>query len=210
MSERRALYWNSSCFICFLNREEEVRRTICEDILQHAKNGNIELWTSTWTIVEVIRPKRHGSAPLPEWAIKAIAAVPDAEAELEVLWRRYQSSDPAVKLTPQQIQKIQDMFEWPFVKKINLDERVAQKAVELSRNFGLKPADSVHAASAILKRVSALQRWDRDFDKVKSLVAVEDPVRISNQGALPLRTGPIPEDFENDAGQKHNPQANRK
>jgi hypothetical protein len=108
------------------------------------------------------------------------------------------SSDPVTKLTAHQIEMIQAMFEWPFIYRINVDERVAKKAVELARDFGLKPADSVHAAAAILKKVSALQRWDRDFDKVKHLIPVEEPKQISDQQVIAdfKRLGPAPEDFE--------------
>ena len=152
MSEAQKLYWDSSCFICFLNKNEADRRVICEDILTHARNRSVEIWTSTWSIIEVVRPKRHGSAPLPRWAAKAIEAVkkefPNAPGELETLWKRYQSNDPSTKLTPEQIEKIQGMFEWDFVKKVNCDERVATRAVELARDYGLKPADSVHARAA--------------------------------------------------------------
>jgi predicted nucleic acid-binding protein len=206
MIEQKGVYWDSSCFICFLNRREASRRHACEDVLRHAQMGAIELWTSTWTIVEVIRPKRHGAAPLPAWVDKVIESVPEAQGELERLWTRYQSSDPAIKLTAAQILEIQKMFEWPFIQKINLDERIAKKAVELARDLGLKPADSVHAASAILnKRISALQRWDRDFDKVKHLIAVEEPHQISAQHTISdfTRIGPAPEDFE-DAKEQHN------
>ena len=159
------------------------------------------MWTSTWSIVEVIRPKRHGSAPLPPWAIKAIEAVkvdfPQIETDLPTLWKRFQSNDPATKLTPEQIEKIQKMFEWDFIKKINLDEPVANKAVELARKYGLEPADSVHAASAIIRKVPVLQRWDRDFDKVKHLIEVKEPKYITQEGPLfAAPVGPTPEDFE--------------
>jgi hypothetical protein len=47
--------------------------------------------------------------------------------------------------------------------------------------------------------VSALQRWDRDFDKVKHLINVEEPKRISDQQVIGdfTRIGPSPEDIEN-------------
>lgn len=204
MNESQKRYWDSSCFICFLNKDEEDRRMICEDNLKHAKSGAIQIWTSTWTIVEVVRPKRHGSAPLPDWAGKAIEAIekehPNAKQELETLWRRYQSNDPATKLTPEQIEKIQGMFEWNFIRKINLDERVATKAVSLCRDYGLKPADAVHAASALVAKVSVLQRWDRDFEKVKALITVEEPNRMSAQDDLFSNSaiGPAPSDFESE------------
>lgn len=205
MSNSKQIYWDSSCFICFLNKGtvEVERRKICEDVLRHARNGGIEIWTSTWTITEVIRPKRPGSAPMPEWALKAIEAIkkefPAAQDELQALWRRYQVAEPATKLTTPQIEKIHSMFEWPFIKLVNLDERVAREAVKLSRSYGLKPADSVHAASAVLKKVEVLQKWDRDFDKVKSLIRVEEPQWITSQTSLidtiEMMT-PKPEDFE--------------
>jgi len=52
------LYWDTSIFLCFLNRDEEVRRHVCEDILQHASMDTVRILTSSYTIVEVIRPKR--------------------------------------------------------------------------------------------------------------------------------------------------------
>jgi predicted nucleic acid-binding protein len=167
-----------------LNPDEMARRAICEDVLKHADLGTIEIWISTWVIVEVIRPKRPGTAPLPAWAIKAIEKVPEAKSQIEELWRRFQSSPPAQKLTPQQIAKIQAMFQWPFLRKVYVDERVANKAVELARDFGLKPGDSIHGASAILSKCDVLQKWDRDYDRIKHLIPVEEPTMISLQQSL--------------------------
>jgi predicted nucleic acid-binding protein len=196
----KKIYWDTSCFICFLNPDEKERRLICEDILRHAEQGEIEIWISTWVIVEVIRPKKPGSEPLPIWADKAIKAVPEADQPLRELWSRYQRSAPITKLTDEQTLKIRAMFEWPFLKKIYVDERVAEKAVELSRQFGLKPGDSVHVASAIIGKCSSLQKWDKDFEKVKSLITIEEPVRITPQRTLfekSIPIGPEPSDFKN-------------
>jgi predicted nucleic acid-binding protein len=199
MSSARRIYWDSSCFICFLNKEEKDRRLICEDILQHAEAGKIEIWISTWVIVEVIRPKKPGNVPLPEWAVAAIAAVPKSQVPLEELWARYQRSSPTQKLTALEIAQIQGMFDWPFLKKMHVDERVAKKAVEIARDYGLKPGDAVHAASALfVPNCSTIQRWDKDFDKVKGLIPVEDPQMISAQQKFDIVTGigPRPEEFE--------------
>lgn len=180
----KKIYWDTSCFICFLNPDENEPRAICEDILRHAELGELEIWISTWVIVEVIRPKRPGDAALPPWAIKAIKAVTEAEQPINDLWKRYQKALPTPKLTEAQIAKIQGMFEWPFVKKIYLDERVAQRAVELSRQFGLKSGDAVHVSSAIIGKCDLLQVWDKDFDRVKHIITVEEPARLSLQGGL--------------------------
>jgi predicted nucleic acid-binding protein len=200
MSNPRKLYWDSSCFICFLNKDEKARRLICEDILQQANAGEVEIWYSMWVIVEVVRPKKPGNAPMPEWAKKAIKAVPEAAIPLEDLWKRQQRSSPSQKLTPAQILKMQGMFQWPFLKPIYIDQRVADKAVEIARDKGLRPGDAIHAAAAILAKCDVIQRWDRDYEKVSDLIPNEEPQRISPQGVLDLTQtiGPTPEDFEDD------------
>ena len=166
---------------------------------RNAERAVVEIWTSTYTIVEVIRPKRHGSAPLPAWAIRALKLVekefPQAELEMETLWKRYQANDPSTKLTPEQIDKIQAMFEWSFIKLIDLNQLIADEAVKLCRDYGLKTADAIHAASAkSMRGEKILQRYDRDFDKVRHLVSVEEPQQISPQASL-FTGAPKPEDF---------------
>jgi predicted nucleic acid-binding protein len=56
---KRRIYWDTSIFLCFLNRDEQDRSKICEDVLQHAAMDEVVILTSTYTIVEVIRPKRR-------------------------------------------------------------------------------------------------------------------------------------------------------
>lgn len=183
MSEPRKLYWDSSCFISYLNENERERREICEDILEHARNNAVEIWTSTFTIVEVIRPRWQVAAPLPEWAVKAIEAVedefPEARSELETLWRRHQSANAAARMTAEEIELVSAMFEWEYIQLIEVSEPIANMAVKLARDCGLKAADSIHAASAIGRKVDVIQRWDRDFSKVSHLITVEDPKMIS-------------------------------
>jgi len=167
MTRLDVLYWDTSVFLCFLNKVETERREICEDILRNAKAGKVRLLTSTYTIAEVIRPKSK--------------SIPGAS-----------------RLTADQIQKIEGMFRWKWIQKIDVDQRVAFKAVELARDYDLLPADAVHAASAILENVTILQQWDRDFCKVAQLISVQEPKMISKQPALPgtpRPIGPRPEDF---------------
>jgi predicted nucleic acid-binding protein len=69
------IYWDTSIFLCFLNRDEQERSKICEDILQHAAMDELLIVTSTYTIVEVIRPKRRSiptSRPLTPQQIEKI------------------------------------------------------------------------------------------------------------------------------------------
>lgn len=56
---KRRIYWDTSIFLCFLNKDEEARGKVCEDVLQHAAMDEVHIVTSTYTIVEVIRPKKR-------------------------------------------------------------------------------------------------------------------------------------------------------
>lgn len=68
---------------------------------------------------------------------------------------------------------------------IRIDQRVAKLAVEIQRDYNLKPADSMHAASAlIVKDIAVLQAWDRDYDKIKHLIKVDKPQFVSPAGPL--------------------------
>ncbi len=166
---KRRIYWDTSIFLCFLNRDEVERGKICEDVLQHAAMEEVLILTSTYTLVEVIRPKR-------------------------------QSLPASQRLTPKQIETIKGMFRWPFIQTIELDDRVALYASDLARDHGLLPADSVHAASAILWKAEVLQAWDRDFSSISHLIPVEQPQLISKQlkleGTERSRIAPSPDDFE--------------
>lgn len=164
MADIPRLYWDTSVFLCLINKDETTRRAICEEILKHAREGRTVICTSMYTIVEVIRPKgiKH---PTP--------------------------------LTPAQVAILEGMFKWPFLKKYQVDETLALKAAQLSRETGLKPADAIHAATAIAAGCDVLHRWDRDFDKVKDRIKVEEPKFLTS---LPLldraQVGPALGDLE--------------
>ena len=153
-SQVHKIYWDSTAFICFLKKMEGERRKICEDVLYHARDGKVLLFTSTFTVAEVIRPQIG-----------------------EALGTRLISCE--------EIAEIQAMFQWPWIKKVDLDQRVARKAVELERDYGLGTADSIHAASAIIAQVDVLQHWERrdEFGKISRLIAVEQP-RMLTYGAV--------------------------
>jgi hypothetical protein len=81
---------------------------------------------------------------------------------------------------------------------IELSEPIAFKAVELALDYGLRPADSLHAASAIFRRVDELQRWERAYSKVAGLIPVDDPKQISAQANM-FASAPRPEHFSGEA-----------
>jgi predicted nucleic acid-binding protein len=188
MSNPLRLYWDTSVFLSVLNGEAG-RADICKDILKNGDLGNVKILTSVWTIVEVVRPKKPGTAAMPVWAEKAIKSVekdhPEAQQQLEMLWRRHQSDEVIPKLTSAQISKIQGMFfGWKFLTLIRVDQHIAQRAVEIQRDYNLKAGDSIHAASAESAGLDELQKWDKDFKKVAHLVNVTEPSYVSPAGPL--------------------------
>ena len=193
----RRVYWDTSCFVSYLSgdhEQESERALICADILKHAQNDDIQLWTSVWTIVETIRPKEaHKPLPLPAWsnALKitdklGVLQYPNAIAELEKIWNYYiRHTVPSRKLPPEITNKIQGMFAWRFIKKVQIVPTIAEKAAEIARDYNMKAADSIHVASALAVKCEVIHRWDRDFKKTDLLIPSEEPKRMSAQNLLP-------------------------
>jgi predicted nucleic acid-binding protein len=199
MSDFRKLYWDTTCFICFLNdsEHERERHYVCEDIMQHCERGNVEIWTSSITLAEVIRPRdKFIPKPFPTWVEPILEKVPLVEQQLRALWDFHTlKTRPSRALTAEQLAGIQQLLHPDRIKTIQVDDRIAGMAVDISRKHGLKPVDAIHAASAIalhkLKRIEVLQHWDKDYDQIGGLMPVENPSRISSQGGFKEFIKPI-------------------
>jgi hypothetical protein len=137
------------------------------------ERGNVEIWTSSITIAEVIRPRESFiPAPLPNWASPALKKFPSIEPRLRLLWDFYsQRTRPTRTLSDAEIKGIKQLVNPNRIRTIQVDDKIANAAVDLSRTVGLKPVDAIHAASAIalhkLKKIEVLQYWDKDYEKVK-------------------------------------------
>jgi predicted nucleic acid-binding protein len=194
----RKVYWDTSCFIAFLSgvHPDEVERSlICEDLLKYARNDEIEIWTSTWTIVETIRPKENRKpSPIPLWAelLKSVDEKgnllhPAASGEFEKIWSYYQRNTCPTRILPEeQANKIRLMFEWPWVRKIQVIPAIAHRAAEIARSHNMKPGDALHVASALFRNCEVLQHWDRHFERTDDLIPSRNPTRLSPQNLLPL------------------------
>jgi predicted nucleic acid-binding protein len=191
------VYWDSSCFISLLSsqhQQESERALICADVLKHAQNDDIQIWTSVWTIVETIRPKEeYKPLPLPIWsnALKLTDKngnfqYPTALSELEKYWNYFnRHTMPSRVLSQDQAKKIQGMFAWPFIKMVQIVPTIAEEAAEIARTHNMKAADSIHVASALAVKCGVIHRWDRDFKKTDALISSEEPKRMSAQTLLP-------------------------
>lgn len=196
MSTTTRVYWDSSCFISLLNRDSEPERhEICSDILNHAKDDRIEIWTSCWTIAETIRPREQFVLePLPEWSThldkvdeKGKPVYPGARAQLEMIWEYYYRNRRRSKLlSPEESLKIKQMFAWRWVRKILVHPSLAARASDISRDTGVKPSDALHVASAIHRNCAVIHRWDHHFEKTDHLIPSVEPEMLSVPPLPPL------------------------
>ena len=186
---RKRFYWDTTCFISYLSSSTEWKRqSICVDVLDHARAGDIEIWTSCWTIVETIRPRdKYTSQALPEWSRAlgqkdedGLLLYPDAQRELQAIWTFYKrNTTPSRLLSEDQAEKIKQVFAWPWIKKIQVVPTIAMRASEIARSHNVKPADSLHIASALSRQCDYIHRFDRDFQKTDDLIPSLEPTRIS-------------------------------
>jgi predicted nucleic acid-binding protein len=195
----KKVYWDTSIFISYLSSThpaEVARAEIAEDILKHARAGDLEVWTSVWTIVETIRPKSvvPENFPLPIWAGLLNAAdkdgallQPTASVDFAKIWTYFKRNTLPARLIPEaDAQKIKDMFDWPWIKKIDIVPAISHRAAEIARAHNMKGGDSLHVASALHRQCEVLQRWDRDYQKTNDLIPSQDPERMSSQASLGL------------------------
>jgi predicted nucleic acid-binding protein len=192
----KKIYWDTSCFISYLSGihpEELARSLICEDVLKHARNEEIEIWTSVYTIVETIRPKAiYQPEPVPLWAdllntkdSKGNIIHPEASSEFDKIWNYYKRNTlPTRLLSEDQALKIKQMFDWSWIRKIQVIPVIAHRAAEIARSHNMKAADSLHVASALHKNCDVIYRWDRDYSRTDTLIPSQDPVRLTPQNLL--------------------------
>ena len=198
MPKVKRIYWDSSIFITFLSDthpQEKIRAAIAEDILKHARSKEVEIWTSAWTVVEVIRPHPvvPDNFPLPRWAHLLEAKNPDdsviypkAAAHFKLIWEYHQRhTQPQRLISEKDADAIKQMFDWPWLKLIDVVPAVAHRAAEIMRNYNMKAGDSIHVASAVYRQCEVLHRWDRDFQKTDSIIQSADPERMTPQDLLP-------------------------
>jgi predicted nucleic acid-binding protein len=194
----KKFYWDTSCFVSYLSAthpDELARSLVCADVLKHAQNDQIEIWTSVWTIVETIRPKvMYKPVPLPRWAEmlngtneKGAIVHPEAMSQFDDIWTYYKRNTLPARLLPEdQALRIKQMFDWPWIRKIQVSPAISHRAVEIARSHNMKAGDAIHVASALYRNCDVLHRWDRDYRRTDSLIQSQDPTRMSPQSLLSL------------------------
>lgn len=194
------VYWDASCFIGLISGDqpsEAPRASICEDILHNARNDQILIFTSVWTIAETVRPKSLPEVfPLPDWAQLLDAknkegelVFPTATEEFSKLWAYFKKGTAPSRILPEdQATKIRLMFDWKWIRLVQVTPAIAHRAVEIARQHNMKPGDATHVATALNRDCELIHRWDKDFSRTDSLIPSKSPewMSVQAQPTLPL------------------------
>jgi predicted nucleic acid-binding protein len=155
MSER--YYWDACVFLSYINGVPD-RVAIIDDLLSRSRLGEFEIVTSTLSIVEV-------AFAATEKATRALD--PAIEKRIENMW----ADRRAIKLA--------DVHQ--------LLEREARRLIRISipNNWGLKPADAIHLATANNLKVTEIYTYDPGWKKYEAELKVPICEPRSSQMVMP-------------------------
>jgi predicted nucleic acid-binding protein len=149
----KTVYWDANVFHAIFQCEEG-RFESCARIEAEAKNGNVEIYTSSVTLVECLWIKAKGDPP----------------------------GRPSV-LKPEHEARIQQYFMRSYVRLINCDRRIGESARALVWKYGhLRWKDAIHVASAISQPIDVMHSYDNDdLVRLTGKIGVP-PLKICNPG----------------------------
>ena len=86
-------------------------------------------------------------------------------------------------LTRQEDDRVQaDFFKHEYIKKIDVDSWVAERARQIAWEYTLRPADAIHVASAVKVNAEILHHWNGDFGNVPvEIMPNEEPINWEKQ-----------------------------
>ena len=75
-----------------------------------------------------------------------------------------------------------NFFQHEYIKKIDVDRDVAEKAREIAWRYNLRPNDAIHVASAKKVTAQVLHHWDGDFNNVpQDVMLCSEPTNWERQ-----------------------------
>jgi hypothetical protein len=82
----------------------------------------------------------------------------------EIVWvvKKYRTLKDAIRAG-------EAFLNFPNLKLVTVNGDLLALALNLIKKYGLRPRDSIHAASAIANKTEVIVSTDEDFDKVKEL-----------------------------------------
>lgn len=88
-------------------------------------------------------------------------------------------------------------FKHEFIEVVPLDRATGELAAQFGEQYGLKPADAIHLATAVRTRASVLMAWDGSFFRHDAMrgapILIERPASTeSRQLSHDVDDAPIP------------------
>lgn len=138
MADKSKVYWDSCAWLGLLNKESD-KLSELEYVWTQAQKGEVEIWTSTISQVEVCKL----ASECDQIAIKG-------------------SAHKKSIMTEDNLLEIENIFNQPFVKRVPLDVEISSRARRLFREvLGLnKVPDAVHLISAIKWDIPTIHTYD--------------------------------------------------
>jgi len=138
MANVKKVYWDSCAWLGLLNKESE-RIQELEFIWVKAERGEVEIWTSTVSQMEVFKLAEE----------KRALELQGNIAKKEIL-------------TDENLSLIENVFDQPFVKRIPLDVEISSRARRVYRETpGLnKVPDAAHLVSAMKWNIPVIHTYD--------------------------------------------------
>lgn len=157
MAKVQRVYWDSCAWLGLLNRESE-RIQELELIWYKAERGEIEIWTSTISQMEVCKLASERDA----------LKIQGNKAKGEIL-------------TNENLALIENVFDQPFVKRVPLDVEISSRARRAYREIpGLnKVPDAAHVVSAMKWNIPIIHTYDdRDLLHLSSKLKTDDGTEL--------------------------------
>ena len=138
MADKSKVYWDSCAWLGLLNKESNKVKEL-EYVWSQAQKGEVEIWTSTISQIEVVK----------------LASERD-----EV--KRQGSVNKQSIMTEDNLKKIENIFNQPFVKRVPVDVEISSRARRLYREIPKlnKAPDAVHLVSAMKWDIPIIHSYD--------------------------------------------------
>jgi predicted nucleic acid-binding protein len=137
LARKPTRYWDACAWIGLIQQEADKIEAL-RHLVEQAQRGEIEIWTSAFTLAEVYK-RPIGPAPAPN------------------------RPAPTVGLSPADDKPFEDYIEQKWVHIVQVDSDVGKTARRLLRAYPTigKPQDAIHVATALLWNIDELHTWDR-------------------------------------------------
>lgn len=116
-----------------------------------------------------------------DWKSGAVTMVTSALTITEVLYVKIEDSSARMLIDRSREEDLRQLFEPPpqqFLTIVELNRWIAMGARELVWNYGVRPKDAIHVASALQARVPMLHTFDRGLIDLSGTLGGNPTLRI--------------------------------